>query len=69
MSKVAPIRKKYETVSAMVAHIMGDDTAKSAFICYFDGESNMSVAELGLTVQDFAMVLLEVTQRASNFEF
>ncbi len=68
MSKVAPIRKKYETVGALVSHIMGDEKARSVFVIYFDEEGNRFVAELNLTIGDVAMVLLEATHLAMATE-
>ena len=68
MSKVVPIRKQYETVGAMVSHIMGDEKARGAFVVYFDNDGNRFVAELNLTIADVALILLEAHHLANVTE-
>ena len=67
-SKVVPIKKKYETVSAMVSHIAGDEKARSAFVVYFDDDGKVFVAEIGLTIGDVGRVLMEAHHLAAATE-
>ena len=66
-NKVAPIRGRYETLTALVSHVMGDPSAEKGLVIYFgEGENGMNIAEIGLTPSDWGLILLEVMMRAQR---